>query len=100
MGKMQFKRSAGIFLAGFFMSLGGYIFGIVGASSAASSSGYYSSGPNGGAVLLAIVGFLVAVAGSILILVAVYRAFVKIDALPVATAPTMQNFESGRISAP
>ncbi|MGY2744453.1 hypothetical protein ACVWZ8_001570 [Arthrobacter sp. UYCu723] len=76
---MPFQRSAGIFFAGTFMAIGGsglagFMFiGTMGRSSASSES-----------MLLALAGFAIAFAGSIMVSVSIYRALVKIDALPIA----------------
>ncbi|UKA55501.1 hypothetical protein LFT45_06155 [Arthrobacter sp. FW305-BF8] len=87
---MQFKRSAGIFASGVLMSISGYIFGAIFAgAAAASASSYYSRGSNGFLIVLAVLGFGAALAGTIMMIVGAYRALVKIDALPVpaGTAP-------------
>ncbi|MGM7777503.1 hypothetical protein ACSVHC_16010 [Arthrobacter sp. KNU-44] len=90
---VQFERSAGIFKAGIFkagvfMAISGPIVSALGAVVAAPNLAALSTGnPNRGALvigaLIAILGALMAVASYIMILVAVYRALVKIDALPV-----------------
>ncbi|WP_459793883.1 hypothetical protein [Arthrobacter sp. AD-310] len=81
---LEFKQSAGIFATGFVLSLIGYglgtIFAIVSASTASS---YYSSDSSVATGILAFICFLVALAGSIMTVVGLYRALVKIDALPL-----------------
>jgi hypothetical protein len=89
---MHFDRSAGIFKAGVFMAVGGPILSALGALIAAPNiSVLYTGDPNRGALifgaLITVGGSLLAVIGYIMILVAVYRALVKIDALPVRTQP-------------
>jgi hypothetical protein len=91
-GHMHFERSAGIFKAGVLMTIGGPIFGALGAAiSAPSLASLYSGEPTRGNLLIGLVvasvGSFVALAGYIMILVAVYRALVKIDALPVRQQP-------------
>lgn len=81
---LQFKRSAGIFASGVFLSIAGYIFGAIFAgAAAASTSSYYGSSSSGPLVILAILGFGAALAGTIMMVVGAYRALVKIDALVV-----------------
>lgn len=93
---LEFKRSAGIFATGFVLSLIGYalgaIFVIVSASTASS---YYSNDSSVATGILAFICFLVALVGSIMTVVGLYRALLKIDALPVLTsvapmAPTVK----------
>lgn len=68
------------------MSVTGWVVGSIGAMTAAASirpTLYGSSGPNGVAMTFAIMGFLCALIGTILMYVAAYRALVKIDSLQV-----------------
>jgi hypothetical protein len=99
-GMMRFARSAGIFQAGVLMAIGGPILGALGAVIAAPNfASLYAGNVNRGGLviglIIAAVGLLVAVAGYIMILVAVHRALVKIDALPVRQQP-----RTGQGSAP
>jgi hypothetical protein len=89
---MRFERSAGIFKAGVLMAIGGPVLGALGAVIAAPNiAALYAGNVNRGGLLIgliiAAVGSLLAVAGYIMILVAVHRALVKIDALPVREQP-------------
>jgi len=74
---MQPKPSAGMFVAGFVMSVFGPLLGWIGVGMSTSASS------NGAGLGAAAIGFLAALAGVILVCVAVYRALVKIDALPL-----------------
>ena len=68
------------------MSVTGWVVGSIGAITAAASirpTLYGSSGPNGVSMTLAILGFLCALIGTVLMYVAAYRALAKIDALQV-----------------
>lgn len=74
------------------MALGGPVLGALGAAIAAPNiAALYTGKVNQGGlmigVVIAVVGSLLAVAGYIMILVAVHRALVKIDALPVRQQP-------------
>ncbi|MDR6439095.1 hypothetical protein J2790_004270 [Paenarthrobacter nicotinovorans] len=81
---MQFKRSAGLFLTGFWLSIGGTVVGWLGAMTAISSSNsYFSSGPDAGSVFAMLLGGAAGVAGFICLAVAAHRALYKIDALYV-----------------
>lgn len=76
---MPFQRSAGIFSAGTFLAIGGSgLAGLMFIGSMGGSSGSSES------MLLALAGFAAAFAGSIMVSVSIYRALVKIDALPIA----------------
>lgn len=81
---MQFKRSAGIFVAGITFLLSGPLLGFIGTSfgawSAASNRG---SGLGAAFIGLVVLGAIVSFTGFILLVVAAHRALVKIDALPV-----------------
>ena len=74
------------------MAIGGPVLGALGAVVAAPNIAVLYSGNvnRGGLVIgliLAVVGSLLTVTGYIMILVAVHRALVKIDALPVRQQP-------------
>lgn len=98
---LQFKRSAGIFASGVFLSIAGYIFGAIFASSAAASaSSYYGSSNTGPFVILAILGFGAALAGTIMTIVGAYRALVKIDALVVQPPAVAQAGAPVTVPAP
>lgn len=75
---MRFNRSAGIFVTGVWLTIGGPLLGWLGMAALTSSSA-------GG--LFALVGVAAGVAGSICIAVAFYRALSKIDALHVPMPP-------------
>lgn len=85
---MEFKRSAGIFATGFVLSISGYVLGAIFAGvSASASSSYYRSDSAVLPGILAFICFATALVGSIMTVVGLYRALVKIDALPVPVAP-------------
>lgn len=85
---MEFKRSAGVFASGFVMSLVGYILGaIFTMMSASAASSYYRSDSAVLPGILAFICFVVALVGSIMTVVGLYRALVKIDALPIPAVP-------------
>ncbi|MDQ0865721.1 hypothetical protein [Arthrobacter globiformis] len=74
---MNFKPSAGIFVAGLVTSFGGGLFWSMGMGMAATSSG---GGPAG----MAFVGFAASVAGLIMLCIGATRALRIIDTLPAA----------------
>lgn len=79
---MEFKRSAGIFVAGISLFFGGPLLSFIGTTFATL---FASKDENGLASMffgLALFGVVVSLAGLILIIVAAHRALVKIDALP------------------
>ncbi len=86
------------------MAIGGPIITLLGGVVAAPNlSALYTGEPNRGALVIsamvAVLGFLIMLAGYIMILVAVYRALVKIDALPLrpqARAASAQTTEAPR----
>ena len=83
---MEFKRSAGVFATGFVLALIGYVLGTIFAIvSASTASSYYSSDSSVATGILAFICFLVALVGSIMTVVGLYRVLVKIDALPLLT---------------
>jgi hypothetical protein len=86
---MRFDRSAGLFVTGAWLAIGGSAVSLVGiASMNSSSSSPYSSAPDGFSVMLTLLAAAAAIAGSVLIAVAMYRALCKIDAMVVpATQP-------------
>jgi len=81
---MQFKPSAGIFVAGLLMSIIGPVLGFmgVGIANSASRSYYSDSGSAAGGGFLAFLGFATALVGIILIYIGATRALRIIDALP------------------
>lgn len=84
---MRFDRSAGLFVTGAWLAIGGSAVGFVGiASMSSSSASIYSSGPDAFSVLLTLLSAGAAIAGCVLISIAVYRALSKIDALVVPAA--------------
>jgi hypothetical protein len=79
---MRFDRSAGLFVTGAWLAIGGSALGCVGiASMGSSSTSLYSSGPDGFSILLTLLSVAAAIVGCILIAIAMYRALCKIDAL-------------------
>ncbi|TQJ40048.1 hypothetical protein FBY33_2090 [Arthrobacter sp. SLBN-112] len=82
---MEFKRSAGIFGLGFALSLIGYVLGTIFAFSAASQTSRYYSSSAGALAVVAAIFFLAALIGSIMMVVGLHRAMVKIDALAVSS---------------
>ena len=86
---MEFKRSAGVFATGFVLALIGYVLGTIFAIvSASTASSYYSNDSSVATGILAFICFLVALVGSIMTVVGLYRALVKIDALPLPAPAT------------
>lgn len=83
---MEFKRSAGIFGLGFSLSIIGYVLGTIFAFSAAAQSSRYYSSSAGALAVVAAIFFLAALIGSIMMVVGLYRAMVKVDALPISPA--------------
>jgi len=92
---MRFKRSAGLFVTGISLLIGGPLL-----SWAASFFGVYfaTSGRDTGmaAISIAVVvfGLLLAVVGFFMLIVAIHRALVKIDALPVLTQPSQRQYSA------
>lgn len=81
---MELKRSAGIFVAGISLFFGGPLLTFVGtifARWAADSNN--DRGLVAVLIGLAVLGMITGFVGFILLIVAAYRALVKIDALPV-----------------
>lgn len=74
---MNFKPSAGIFVAGLATSFGGGLLLSMGMGMASGSSG-------GGAAAMAFLGFAASVAGLIMLCIGATRALRIIDALPAA----------------
>lgn len=92
---MQFKDSAFIFVTGFVLFvIGGFMnaMGIAGSITHSLTRSIYSSSSNGGAVVLTLLGSVLALIGLIQMCMGAYRALKKIDALsvpaPVASAGT------------
>lgn len=84
---MHIERSAGVFFAGVWFTIGGTVVGWSGVSNAVSSaSSYYINGPSGASVGLAAMGFLAVLAGAIILSVELHRDLVKIDTLPAPMA--------------
>jgi hypothetical protein len=77
---VQFKRSAGIFVAGITFLLAGPLLGFIGTSFGAwSATSNRGSGLSIAFVGLAVLGAVVSITGVILLVVAAHRALVKID---------------------
>jgi hypothetical protein len=88
---VQFKESAGLFLGGVWLTIGGGVIGVIASMVAAASVEtyrYYSSGPNGMAVTFAVMGYLAGLAGVIMVCMAAYRALRRIDAMQVSQPAT------------
>lgn len=88
------KRSAGIFVYGVGLTIAGYV--ILGGSVAALNSAarsYYGDTATPGVWLW--VGGLVSLVGSILTLLAMYRALQKIDALPLEAERASADAQAG-----
>ena len=87
---MEFKRSAGIFVAGVTLLLGGPLLSLI----ATTLRTYAASSNDGGlsavSIGLAVFGFLIGFVGIIMIVVAAHRALVKIDAFPVRLQPAQR----------
>ncbi|MCY0905601.1 hypothetical protein [Arthrobacter sp. H14-L1] len=85
---MQFKRSAGLFVAGITLFFGGPLLG-----AAATALGMYlatadgSSGIAAGYIAVIAFGSLLSLVGFCLLVVAAHRALEKIDALPGRVRP-------------
>ncbi len=81
---MQFKPSAGIFVAGLLMSIIGPVVGFIGIgiANSASRSYFYDSGSAAGGGFVAFLGFALALVGILLVYVGATRALRIIDALP------------------
>jgi hypothetical protein len=81
---MQFKRAAGLYIAGISLILGGPLFGFIGAT---FGTWYAVSNPSsnlsGLFIGIAVFGWLLGVVGIFMLVAAAYRALVKIDALSV-----------------
>ncbi|MFJ5693314.1 hypothetical protein ACIP9X_05610 [Arthrobacter sp. NPDC093125] len=77
---MNFKPSAGIFVAGLVTSIAGALLAVI----AAGISGSASSGAGAGAAGMGFVSFAVSVAGLVMMCVGARRALLIIDSLPAA----------------
>ncbi|MBG0740105.1 hypothetical protein IV500_12015 [Paeniglutamicibacter antarcticus] len=81
---MQYKRSAGLFVAGITLFFGGPLLGVVAAALwmyVATANG--SSGMAAGYIAVIAFGSLLALLGFCLLVAAAHRALEKIDALPL-----------------
>jgi hypothetical protein len=81
--KVEFKRSAGIFVAGISLFLGGPLLSYAGILFMALSASRNDRGLTAVFVSLSIFGALLGLVGFFMLLVATHRALIKIDALPV-----------------
>ena len=86
-GNVEFKRSAGIFVAGISLLFGGPLLSFIGITFATLFASKNESGLASVFIGLAVFGFVVGLVGLILIIVAGHRALAKIDALPVRVQP-------------
>ena len=84
-GKVKLKRSAGIFVAGITMFLGGPVLSYIGIFLSTVFAARHDKALFAVFVSLSIFGVLVGLMGFFMLLVAIHRALVKIDALPVRT---------------
>ena len=84
---MQFKRSAGVFVAGISMFIGGPLLSWVAAMFLAWSATRGDGSLAAVFMGLAFVGGVLSLIGFVLLIVATHRALVKIDALPVGVQP-------------
>lgn len=90
---MQFKRSAGVFVAGITLILAGPLLSLIGTTFGTWSFTSLRDGNMSGAfIALAALGGLVSFIGFILLVVAAHRALVKIDALPVKAQSSRQDW--------
>ncbi len=90
---MQFKRSAGVFVAGVTLTFAGPLLSLIGATFGTwSFASLRDNGMSGAFIGLTALGGLVSFIGLILLVVAVHRALVKIDALPVRTQSSRQDW--------
>lgn len=92
---MSFSRSSGLFVTGAWLAIGGSALSFVGIAAMGNySDSLYSSGPDGFSVLLPLVAAAAAVAGSVLIAIAIYRALAKIDAMAIPSVqPQMPQWQ-------
>lgn len=92
---MEFRRSAGIFVTGICFVVGGPVLAFIGSTFGAwATFAGIDGGPDapssdmaGFFIVLVIVGALLSIVGFCLLIAAVHRALVKIDALPVGVQP-------------
>ncbi|WP_459383827.1 hypothetical protein [Arthrobacter humicola] len=80
---MEFKRSAGVFVAGISLFLGGPLLSYVGIIFMAVSASRNDSGLLAVFVGVSILGAVAGLVGFFMLLVATHRALAKIDALPL-----------------
>lgn len=98
---MRSDRSAGLFLTGAWLAIGGAAVGCVGiASMGTSSSSIYSSGPDAFSVLLMLLSGAASIVGFVLIAVAMYRALCKIDALMIPSLQPQSTVWQGQSPQP
>lgn len=92
---MQYKRAAGIYVAGICLILGGPLVSFIGTSfgtwfafnnPATNMSGLF--------IGIAVFGALLGIVGLFMLVAAAYRALVKIDALPVGAQANMQSYSA------
>lgn len=93
---MQFKPSAGIFVAGLVTSIVGVLLAVM----AVGISGSASSGAGAGAAGLGFVSFAASVAGLVMMCIGAYRALRIIDSLPGALRYAGQGQHEQRTPAP
>lgn len=83
---MQFKPAAGIFVGGITMSICGPVLAVASSYFASMALARGDQATTNLFFLIAALGLLISLVGFIMLIVATYRALVKIDALP--TGPT------------
>lgn len=90
---MQFKRSAGVFVAGVTLILVGPLLALIGTTFGTWSFTSLRDGNMSGVFIgLAALGGRVSLIGFILLVVSAHRALVKIDALPVRVQSSRQDW--------
>ena len=80
---MEFKRSAGIFVAGISLVFGGPLLSLIGMTFGVWAASKNDHPMSAVFVGLMVVGYIVGFVGLIMLIVSAHRALVKIDALPV-----------------
>jgi hypothetical protein len=84
---MQYKRSAGIYVAGISLICAGPLLTFIGTTFGTWSAANNDRGLNVVFIALAVLGVIVGFIGVIMLVVSTQRALVKIDALPVRVQP-------------
>lgn len=87
---MEFKRAAGLYIAGICLFFGGPLL----ASIATALEPWAAADLTGLLIGVAVFGILLGLIGLVMLVVAAYRALVKIDALPVQLPATVDHIYS------